>query len=551
MPFDLSILVWLASPSDRGVACTLLQQAGLDFHACPTLDALIAQATQGVGAVLIEEEGLTAGAMEQFNGFLSGQPSWSDPRVILMVKRATSTGSPRPWSWWVRNLIVVDRPVSSAALISVLRTALTARQRQYEIRDLLTNVGDLNRSLEQHVAELTDRAVQLRAMAGELALAEQRERKRLAKVLHDNLQQLLVGAKFHTSLLARSGDPAAKETGREVENLLGQALVASRTLTTELSPPILEEGGLGVALKWLGEWMADRHGLAVEVTTDDDLPQPVEDVKVFLFESVRELLFNAVKHSKVRSATVHAHCLDGRLWIVVADKGVGFDPARIAQARLGTGGFGLLTIRERLTLIGGQMEIDSAPGQGCRFVLSVPLDVVPAALSPAAVSAAIATVGRPVPRPPDESGRIRVLLADDHNVMRQGLTHLLQQEPDMEVVGQAADGRMAGNLARDLRPDVVLMDVTMPEMNGIEATRAIVAELPEMKVIGLSMFQETDKAQAMRAAGASGYFCKSDPPEAVVAAIRACAPRAAGRQAYVPAGTPSPRARHRPKGKLA
>jgi DNA-binding NarL/FixJ family response regulator len=113
-----------------------------------------------------------------------------------------------------------------------------------------------------------------------------------------------------------------------------------------------------------------------------------------------------------------------------------------------------------------------------------------------------------------------VLLADDHVVMRHGLSTLLADEPDIEVVGEASDGREAVELARRLRPDVILMDLSMPVMNGVEATRVISRELPAVRVIGLSMYEEADRAKAIREAGASDYVVKSDPPATLLAAIR-------------------------------
>lgn len=117
--------------------------------------------------------------------------------------------------------------------------------------------------------------------------------------------------------------------------------------------------------------------------------------------------------------------------------------------------------------------------------------------------------------------KIRLLLADDHQILREGLASLLSEESDMEVVGQAGDGREAIELARAMRPDVVLMDVTMPRLDGIQATRLITSELSGIAVIGLSMHEEDDMATAMRAAGAVAYLSKGGPSDSLIAAIRA------------------------------
>ncbi len=115
---------------------------------------------------------------------------------------------------------------------------------------------------------------------------------------------------------------------------------------------------------------------------------------------------------------------------------------------------------------------------------------------------------------------MRVLIADDHLIVRTALAAMLAHEPDIEIVGEAADGKVAVEMARNLLPDVVLMDVSMPVMNGIDATRAIRAECPSVKVIGLSMFQQAEQATPMLDAGACGYVCKSESPEVLLAAIR-------------------------------
>lgn len=225
----------------------------------------------------------------------------------------------------------------------------------------------------QAEAALRERTEQLRALAAELTLAEHRERRRVASILHDDLQQFLVGARLRVSALHRAADQAVRQVAGETEELINQSLELTRSLTVELSPPVLQVGGLVPALEWLARWMREKHGLTVDLTTLEAVPLEAEHVRVLLFQSVRELLFNVVKHAQVQTAAVQVSRQEGQIRIVVSEDGVGFDPAKLHAREGSAGGFGLFSIRERLDLLGGRMEVDSAPGRGSRFTLLVPL----------------------------------------------------------------------------------------------------------------------------------------------------------------------------------
>jgi two-component system CheB/CheR fusion protein len=220
--------------------------------------------------------------------------------------------------------------------------------------------------------ELESRTKQLALLAAELTLAEQRERKRLSQLLHDGLQQHLLSAKILlggvTELI---GDVGLKQATADIEKIIGESVQLSRSLSQALSPPILHERGLSGGLEWLVGWMRDKHNFKVDLSieTRPDLP---EDVRILVFESVRELLVNAVKHSNVRSALVSLNQVnEAELRIAVNDEGTGFDPRQLKPPGE-EGGFGLFSVRERIGLIGGRFEIDSGPSNGSRFILTVP-----------------------------------------------------------------------------------------------------------------------------------------------------------------------------------
>lgn len=401
------------------------------------------------------------------------------------------------------------------------------------IRQLQTLVDTLEQRVAQSAVEAGQRAGELRALVAELSQAEQRERRRLAKLLHDHIQQLLVAARMQASSMERRiPDENHRKMLRHLDDLIHQAIQASRTLTIELSPPILQEGDLVRALEWLARWMQDKHGLEVKM----DLPQDItadEEIRYLLFDATRELLFNVAKHAQVQQARLSMRQVEsGQIEIVLRDEGRGFDASpRPLHLQSVNPGFGLFNVRERVEWLGGRLDIHSAPGKGTEVCLLVPTHT-----KKAQVAQEIAAVAEAAPHlsahrvsrrtavlnvlPSTAAPTIRVLLADDHQIMREGLAGLLEFENDIEVVGEASDGQAAVEAARRLHPDVVVMDISMPRLSGVEATRRIKQEMSDVRVIGLSMHTESDMAEQMRSAGASAFLTKGGPSEALVSAIR-------------------------------
>lgn len=227
---------------------------------------------------------------------------------------------------------------------------------------------ELKQLLARRTTELRQSQGRLRALASELSLAEQRERKRLANELHDHLQQILVLGKLtigHGKRFA-SGAPDCEIVLKKVDDILSDALTYTRTLVTELSPPVLHDHGLGAGLKWLAQYMKKMHEQTVNVLVPDeqDLKLP-EDQVLLLFQSVRELLINSSKHAGTSEATVRMEQCNGYLQIEVRDEGAGFDLAAAGAPSSGISSkFGLFSIHERMQAIGGSFNIQTAPRMG-------------------------------------------------------------------------------------------------------------------------------------------------------------------------------------------
>ncbi|MEX0607226.1 MAG: response regulator, partial [Halofilum sp. (in: g-proteobacteria)] len=382
----------------------------------------------------------------------------------------------------------------------------------------------LNETLEERVSEGTAlaerRAGQLRGLASELATAEQRERRRLAQTLHDDHQQLLVAAKLQVSMLRQSAALEQTEGLSKVDELLEEAVSSARTVSRELSPAVLYDAGLAAALRWLATVKREKYGLSVHVEADEGADPVAEDVSTFLYQAVRELLLNIVKHADTSEVWVRmTPAPDEEVQIEVRDQGRGFDTTTMNEHGANAGQFGLFGMRERLSLFGGRLRVDSRPGDGTCVTLLVPRRSEGGGDGGEGADR-LARVQQPAGRSGGKRDAIRVLLADDHKMLRDGLAGLLRAEPDIELVAEAEDGEEALALAEQWRPDVVVMDVSMPGVNGIEATRRLRRELPAIAVVGLSMHDSKEMADAMRAAGAAVYLSKDGAASTLVEAIR-------------------------------
>ncbi len=232
---------------------------------------------------------------------------------------------------------------------------------------------ELNATLEskvaQRTAQLQHRARQLQKLTLEMSEAEDRERQRLAAILHDDLQQMIAAAKFHLSVMRNrvKDDASLAALGEQIDQMLKEAVEKSRGLSHELSPAALY-GDFAEALDQLASQMQAKHGLTVQVHATGQVHLQSDAVKAFIYRTTQELLFNVVKHAQVKEAQVQVRRLGRYLCLTVSDRGRGFDPQELREAA----GFGLLSIRERIELLGGRMKIRSAPGKGSTFFLVVP-----------------------------------------------------------------------------------------------------------------------------------------------------------------------------------
>jgi PAS domain S-box-containing protein len=387
-------------------------------------------------------------------------------------------------------------------------------------------IEKINDQLEQRVRDRTAKIQQqterMRVLANKLGRVEQKERNRLAAVLHDHIQPLVVGARMHLWDIHRKTDIGkAHKTAHKIEGILEETLAELRSLTVDLSPSAILNDGLAGGVNWLVPYMKKKFAFTLKPRVKEPIDPISENICFLLFQCLKELLFNVVKHSgKDQAAVTIERTQDHKIKIIVCDNGNGFEPELFEEKQNDTASLGLFSIEERLKDIGGRMAIASAPGQGTTVTLTAPAGESDEAIAPPGHRRrANDKPAVPVRNPEDSIG---ILIVDDHKLLREGLTGLLQMEPDFEVLGEAADADTAIVLAEKLAPDVVIMDVNLGEKNGMEATRQILSRNPHIKVIALSMHSDKRVINAMYNAGASVFLNKTVASDKLIAKVRGC-----------------------------
>jgi len=440
------------------------------------------------------------------------------------------------WLWYFGNVALTGEPVQferyTAELerwfdvsafrlgepeerkVAVIYKNITERKRVQE------QLRIMNESLEERVKERTRSLLsyqaQLRLLASQLNKAEEKQRHQLATELHDNLGQLLALGKMKIEQLQI--DQFSDQTSKNIDELkevIEDALTYSRDLMSDLRPPPSIDDDIRASISWIAEKL-EKHGLKV-IIKDDNRPKLVsEEIRSTIQQSIRELLFNVIKHTTEKKVFISLSVIDDRLQIIVKDEGEGFDSENIKLIRENEGRFGLFNIQERIDLIGGIIDIESKIGKGTKITLYFPLTEENKTGGNRGEDLKVGQVTKT-----KNEHRIKVLIVDDHQMFRKGVRKIIEDEYDIMVIDEAADGEEAILKARETSPDVIIMDVNMPRMDGIEATRRIIADMPDMRIIALSLYNELGIVEEMRKAGASAYLTKTEAFESLIGSIRA------------------------------
>jgi signal transduction histidine kinase/DNA-binding NarL/FixJ family response regulator len=360
----------------------------------------------------------------------------------------------------------------------------------------------------KHAAVAIENA-RLYQQSRELAVTE--ERNRLAREIHDTLAQSLTGMVLQIEAVEDLLDhePAqARAELRSLQHLARAALEEARRSVWGLRPPILEEATLADALeRRLQE--ESRPGRFSGRFAAVGRPRPLTpSIEAGIYRIAQEALTNVSRHAEATVVVVQLRFEPGDLVLVVQDDGRGIENGVASSP---DGGFGLTSMQERARLMGGTMLLESEPARGTRVEVRVPYLV-------STIDAGHKAAGDAGRGP--ENWPIRVLVADDHEVARHGIVRMLESNSDIVVIAEAADGEEALRRARQLRPDVALMDVQMPGLSGIEVIQALTRESLGIRPIILTTYARDEVIFDGIRAGARGFLLKDVSAEELARAVR-------------------------------
>lgn len=231
--------------------------------------------------------------------------------------------------------------------------------------------------LATDISERVQSEEKIRSLASKLALAEQEERHRISQILHDDLQQRLFAIKAQLSFLSDSHtkDQISASTYSELTHIqesLSEAIAITRNLSIDLNPVVMQGGGLAEAITWLAFRMKEQYGLHIDLKASQSFNHLDRHMRMLLFQSIRELLFNIVKHAGTLEAQVTLEQVDGHSRITIRDEGTGFDAETVMKDIQKS--HGLLIVQDRLSLLGCQMKIHSRLGHGTSIVIDIPAE---------------------------------------------------------------------------------------------------------------------------------------------------------------------------------
>lgn len=377
---DMDVLVLAPFGKDSALIGNVLASSGIKVRIAADAGSLVAAIPVNAGAAIIAEEALPEEAILRLAQKLGAQPPWSDFPIIVLTGGGLSTADTEVA---VRsrarlgNVTLLERPLRAATMISAVKSAVSARCRQYEIRDhlheraLSENALRNARDVLESVVE--ERTAALRRLSVQLLRVQDAERRRIARELHDSLGQYLAAIKMNVDIAALARGNADDGLG-DVRQLIDQAIAETRTLSHLLHPPSLDTSGFASAATWYVEGFGKRSGIKASLVIPENMKRLPESVETALFRIMQEALTNVHRHSGSAIVEITLTVDETLATLIIRDSGKGISQ-EVLQGFTNSGtnvGVGLAGIRERVKELGGTLEIRSSPA-GTIVQASVPV----------------------------------------------------------------------------------------------------------------------------------------------------------------------------------
>jgi signal transduction histidine kinase len=405
---DRRVLVMAPVGQDARAIAELLTNRGLAARICRGTGECCAEINAGAGALLLTEEALeTKGGFDVLDT-LKRQPAWSELPVIIL----TTGGEPRLIrllelaALAAGTVTLLERPISSMTLLRSVEVALNSRRRQFQVRNLLEEQQRAQRALSEAHEQLADRAQQLEALVQErtaklvksneqlrremsereraeearealrrqLIHAQEEERRRIARELHDQMGQNLTTLNLGLKSLHVAAPEKLHDAILPLQDLAAQTARDLHRVALELRPSSLDDLGLVKAVRNVAATWSARCGIEADVEFSQYAPAGIStEVETAVYRIIQEALNNVAKHSRAKHVSIILQRAAGHIQIVIEDDGCGFDTTKPRRAADHSGGLGIKGIRERLSVLGGSLDIESAPEQGATLIARIPV----------------------------------------------------------------------------------------------------------------------------------------------------------------------------------
>jgi PAS domain S-box-containing protein len=442
-------------------------------------------------------------------------PSWQRDKLLELIAQGhrrsagielileASTGPPKLVRFTLKPLKNTPRHT-----VCVVATELTE----------LVEANEALKSNEESLRQLSARLLQL----------QDEERRHIARDLHDITGQKLA---FQSMALSALQTKQCPNLDAESQQALSESLILNkeisaeiRTLSYLLHPPLLDELGLSSAARWYAAGFTKRTGIPIDVDVPQEIKRLSPDAEVAIFRVLQESLTNVHRYANTPRARLRIRTTEDGIKVEIEDygKGIQATKSKSAQESVERLGVGIQGMTERIRQLGGHLEITSGSKRGTLVTATIPFggSQVEVPASPIASTALASTFSADRPLASHLHQRQQILIADDHEMLRRGVRNTLQTEPDLEICGEAVDGQDAIDKARELHPDLVILDINMPVLNGLVAVRQILRYCPTTKIVIFSVHDSDQTKQEIIAAGAHGFVSKGKDSHDLLRVVR-------------------------------